>query len=139
MAYERLTLCIDARRANSWSKTFRMRTLALGLAVAFTSLPTLAADSDDKAAPPPPGPRGPHAPMHSMGPCTDDMPGHRMTGDMDRDFATMMRMHHQRGVAMARMELERGKSPELQAMSRKIIDAQQKEIRQLDEWLSKHP
>lgn len=34
------------------------------------------------------------------------MHGH-MTGDTDQDFATMMRMHHQHGVEMAKAEVQK--------------------------------
>jgi len=60
------------------------------------------------------------------------------TGDTDKDFAMMMRMHHQQAVEMAKAELEGGKSPELKAMAQKIIRDQQKEIAQLDKWLAKN-
>ena len=61
-----------------------------------------------------------------------DMP---MSGDPDKDFAMMMKMHHQKGVEMAEMELQHGKSAEMKAMAKKIIEAQKKEIAQLDKWL----
>ena len=60
-----------------------------------------------------------------------------MSGDTDKDFATMMKMHHQQAVNMSEMELAKGKSPEMKAMAKKIIAAQKKEIAQLDEWLAK--
>lgn len=60
------------------------------------------------------------------------------SGDTDKDFATMMRMHHQQAVDMARIEAEHGKSPELKALAQKIIKDQQKEIGQLDKWLATH-
>src|SRR5580765_1000060 len=53
------------------------------------------------------------------------------TGDIDKDFAMMMRMHHQQAIEMANVELRDGKSAELKAMSRKMIKDQQKEIAQL--------
>lgn len=59
------------------------------------------------------------------------------TGDTDKDFATMMKMHHQQALDMAKMELEHGKSPELKKMASKIIAGQQKEIAQFDRWLAK--
>lgn len=59
------------------------------------------------------------------------------TGDTDRDFAMMMRMHHQQALEMARSEIEHGKSAELKAMARKIVRDQTKEIAQLDRWLKK--
>lgn len=60
-----------------------------------------------------------------------------MSGDIDKDFAMMMKMHHQQGVEMAEMELANGKSPEMKTMARNIIAAQKKEIAQFDKWLAK--
>lgn len=59
------------------------------------------------------------------------------SGDTDRDFAMMMRMHHQQAVDMAQVQLQHGKSDELKAMARKMIQDQQKEIAQLDQWLAR--
>lgn len=59
------------------------------------------------------------------------------SGDTDKDFAMMMKMHHQQALEMAQVELDHGKSAELKAMARKIIDAQKKEIAQFDKWLAK--
>lgn len=60
------------------------------------------------------------------------------TGDTDKDFAMMMRAHHQQAVDMAKVQIEHGTSPELKVMARKMITDQQKEIAQLDAWLGKH-
>ena len=60
-----------------------------------------------------------------------------MSGNTDRDFASMMRMHHQQAIDMAKAELEHGKSTEMKAMARKLIREQQKEIAQFDKFLSK--
>ncbi|HEU4459542.1 MAG TPA: DUF305 domain-containing protein [Methylibium sp.] len=57
-------------------------------------------------------------------------------GDTDKDFAMMMRMHHQTAIDMAKVEVEQGKSSEMKALARKIISDQQKEIAQLDKWLA---
>ncbi|WP_232539919.1 DUF305 domain-containing protein [Azohydromonas aeria] len=57
------------------------------------------------------------------------------TGDADRDFAAMMKMHHQQAVEMSQAYLQQAKSPELRQMAQKIIRDQQKEIAQLDKWL----
>ncbi len=67
----------------------------------------------------------------------DGMQKMPMSGDTDKDFATMMKMHHQQAVNMSEMELAKGKSPEMKAMAKKIIAAQKKEIAQLDAWLAK--
>lgn len=77
--------------------------------------------------------------MHmSMMKGMDDMKSMPMTGDTDNDFASMMKMHHQQAVAMAKMELANGKSAEMKAMARKIIAAQQKEIAEFDKWMASH-
>lgn len=67
----------------------------------------------------------------------DSMQKMQMSGDTDKDFAVMMKMHHQQGVEMAKMELAHGKSPVMKAMARQIIAAQKKEIAQLEQWLAK--
>ncbi len=69
----------------------------------------------------------------------DSMARMKMSGDLDKDFASMMRLHHQQAVDMARVEAEHGKSPEIKAMARKMMRDQQKEIAQMDAWLKKHP
>ena len=61
----------------------------------------------------------------------------QMTGDVDKDFAMMMKIHHQQAVEMAEMELANGKSSAMKAMAKKIISAQKKEIAQFDRWLFK--
>jgi uncharacterized protein (DUF305 family) len=67
----------------------------------------------------------------------DSMQKMPMSGDVDKDFAMMMKLHHQQALDMAQMELEQGKSTEMKAMARKIIIAQKKEIAQFDAWLAK--
>jgi uncharacterized protein (DUF305 family) len=67
----------------------------------------------------------------------DGMQKMQMSGDHDKDFAMMMKIHHQQGVNMAKAELEHGKSPAMKEMARKIIAAQNKEIAQFDQWLAK--
>ena len=73
--------------------------------------------------------------MDAMKMGTEKMQNMEMSGDTDKDFAMMMKMHHQQGVEMAEMELKQGKSAEMKAMAKKIIEAQKKEIAQLDRWL----
>ena len=59
-----------------------------------------------------------------------------MTGDTDKDFALMMKLHHQQGVEMAEMELKNGKSPAIKKMATQIISAQKKEIAAFDKGLA---
>ena len=67
----------------------------------------------------------------------DGMQQMTMSGDTDKDFAMMMKMHHEQALDMAEMELAHGKSAELKAMAKKIITSQKKEIAQFDRWLAK--
>ena len=60
----------------------------------------------------------------------------QMSGNHDKDFATMMKMHHQHAIDMAQTELAKGKSPAMKAMATRIIAAQKKEIGQLEHWLA---
>ena len=62
----------------------------------------------------------------------------KMTGDVDHDFATMMVMHHQSGIDMAEVEIAKGSDATMKAMAKKIIEGQQREIKELKAWLSKH-
>lgn len=63
------------------------------------------------------------------------MGGMRMTGNIDYDFAAMMRQHHESGVRMAEMELRNGKNDEMKKMASKIIESQKKEIEEFDRWM----
>ena len=67
-----------------------------------------------------------------------EMDGMQMTGDADRDFAMMMKMHHQGAIDMAQVEMKSGKDAKMKAMAKKIEDAQRKEIKEFDDWLAKH-
>ena len=67
----------------------------------------------------------------------DGMNKMTMSGDIDKDFAMMMKIHHQQAVDMSEMELAHGKSPEMKAMAKQIIAAQKKEIAKFDQFLAK--
>ena len=83
------------------------------------------------------GAAGSHDMKTSMMMGMDGMQKMKMSGDTDKDFAMMMKMHHQQALNMAEMELANGKSPEMKAMAKQIIVAQKKEIAQFDKWLAK--
>ena len=51
-----------------------------------------------------------------------------MTGDVDKDFATMMTMHHRQAIAMIDVYLQHGDDAELRALAQHMKQAQQKEI-----------
>ncbi len=59
-----------------------------------------------------------------------------MTGDTDRDFAEMMKVHHQGAIDMAELELKNGKDAKMRAMAKRIVSAQQKEIKEFDQWMA---
>lgn len=61
-----------------------------------------------------------------------------ITGDTDNDFAQLLITHHQSALEMADAELHHGKHPELVAMAQKMIEDQQMEIKELQEWLLKN-
>jgi uncharacterized protein (DUF305 family) len=67
---------------------------------------------------------------HMMG---MDMDLNMLTGakPFDVKFIAMMIPHHQGAIAMARIELAKGASPELQKLARQIITAQAREVKQM--------
>lgn len=67
----------------------------------------------------------------------DGMNKMSMSGDIDKDFAIMMKIHHQQAVDMSEMEIAHGKSPAMKTMAKQIIAAQKKEIAKFDQWLTK--
>ena len=54
-----------------------------------------------------------------------------MSGDVDRDFATMMSMHHAKAIEMSDVLLRYGKNAELKALAQKMKEQQAKEIEQM--------
>jgi len=74
-------------------------------------------------------------PMMSMG----DMPGMSMEGSgamaMDQKaFIAMMVAHHQMAVDMAKVEIRRGKDPQVKAMAKQVVADQSKEIAEMKSW-----
>lgn len=60
------------------------------------------------------------------------------TGDPDIDFVRGMIPHHQGAIDMAMVELKYGKDPALRALAKRIIADQKREIRDMNNWLTKH-
>lgn len=52
----------------------------------------------------------------------------------DREFIDMMIPHHQEAILMARTELAEGEDPELQEIATAVIDAQSREIDEMNSW-----
>jgi len=67
-----------------------------------------------------------------------DMGGMNMSPDtaFDIRFIDSMLPHHQGAVAMAQQALQQAEHPEIKRMAQQIVDAQQAEIKQLQDWRS---
>ena len=80
-----------------------------------------------------------HNEMHEIHEKTArDMNSMTMTGNVDKDFVMMMKVHHEAAVEMAKNELSHGKKYDMKKMAQKIIEDQNKEIKEFNDWLSKN-
>lgn len=75
--------------------------------------------------------------MEAMNTMMDKMKGMQMSGNADKDFVTMMIPHHESAVIMSQNEISHGKHFEMKKMAQKIIEDQNMEIKQFQEWLAK--
>jgi uncharacterized protein (DUF305 family) len=60
------------------------------------------------------------------------------SGDPDVDFVRMMIPHHQGAIDMAEAELKFGKDESRKDLARQIIEAQTREIAEMQDWLAKN-
>jgi len=71
---------------------------------------------------------------HMMG-MDGDMAMLKTAKPFDPVFMKMMIGHHEGAIEMAKIELDKGQDPQLKALAREIIDAQQREIREMRKQL----
>ncbi len=111
--------------------------IVLSAAVAAQTAPAVPASGPMRMGNMQHGNGGPHDMKATMTMGMESMQRMQASGDVDKDFAMMMKLHHQQAVDMAEMEIAQGKSPAMKTMARQIIAAQKKEIAAFDAWLAK--
>lgn len=62
----------------------------------------------------------------------------KLHGDPDYDFATIMKIHHWHGIAIANEEVKYGADTAMRSLARKIKENQEKELKELEEFLNKN-
>lgn len=74
--------------------------------------------------------------MEAMSNMDNKMKATKMTGNVDKDFAMMMKVHHSGAIEMSNGELGDGKVYEFKKMAQQIIEDQNREIKEFDAWLA---
>ena len=75
-----------------------------------------------------------HGEHHASSPMTA-MISNKSGAEFEAAFLGMMTIHHEGGVKMAKVGVEKAKSAELKGMMQKAITTQQSEIEQMTAWL----
>lgn len=71
----------------------------------------------------------------SMSNMDSKMKSMQMTGDIDKDYASMMSAHHEGAVEMSKKQVTNGMSSKLKQMAQKGIKEQTKEINEFKAWM----
>jgi uncharacterized protein (DUF305 family) len=114
-----------------------MKLSAILVAYSLVAAPAFAQDMNMQGGTDMSGSPADQANMQAMQKMQNDMPK-KGSGNPDRDFVMMMIPHHQGAIDMAHVEIQYGKDPKLKRMAAKIVKDQEKEIREMKDWLSKH-
>lgn len=67
----------------------------------------------------------------------DQMDKMETTGDIDKDYASMMIMHHEQSIKMSQNFVSKVSQSDLTSLAQKIIDDSRKEISELEKFSSK--
>lgn len=72
----------------------------------------------------------------SMSDMSSKMKSMPMSGNVDKDFASMMASHHEDGMVMQKLEVKNGMADKLKQMAKKGITEHQKEISEFKNWMT---
>lgn len=72
--------------------------------------------------------------MRSMG----ELQFTRTTGNVDRDFGSLIITHNQGAIEMAELELKYGKDPQMRTIAQKIVEGQRSDNKTIKEWIDKN-
>jgi len=59
-----------------------------------------------------------------------------MSGNMDKDYVSIMLAHHQNAIQLSQDELAHGHHTTLKAMAKKMIADDKREIAELEKWMA---
>ena len=76
------------------------------------------------------------AATESSSSATQDLP---FSNNADRDFITGMLPQQQGVAAIARVELQYGKDPEMRKLAQSILDLQASQMALMEQWQAQHP
>ena len=76
--------------------------------------------------------------QQSMQKMHNGMSSIRSSSDSDADFVSLMLVHHQAALDMAKIELLYGKDAQIRRLAQEIVTDQQSEIELMNVWMKQH-